>query len=73
MKIVLLSPDIDECDENTHKCHRNARCKNVIGSYKCRCEESFKHMSNGRLCLKGETFEIDCCQWIIDGCTDYFE
>ena len=67
MSIVLLSPDIDECDEEIHKCHKNARCTNFVGTYKCHCEDGFKHMSNGRYCFKGKTLKSDCCQWIVDG------
>nr|XP_006255343.2 adhesion G protein-coupled receptor E5 isoform X3 [Rattus norvegicus] len=29
--------DVDECSSGQHQCHSSAICKNIPGSYKCRC------------------------------------
>ena len=31
--------EIDECAQNSDDCHRDAYCKNIIGSYLCECDE----------------------------------
>ena len=43
---------MDECKLNAHNCDKKARCINIIGDYKCRCEEGFENSKDGRLCLK---------------------
>uniref|UniRef100_A0A3P9AN08 Uncharacterized protein n=1 Tax=Esox lucius TaxID=8010 RepID=A0A3P9AN08_ESOLU len=34
--------DINECIENDYNCSRNTKCVNVIGSYKCTCDDGFE-------------------------------
>ena len=39
--------DVDECSTGFHNCHdRNAECKNIPGSYTCRCKHGY-HSKNG--------------------------
>ena len=33
--------DIDECDEKSDKCSKNATCIDTKGSYKCQCKHGF--------------------------------
>lgn len=33
--------DIDECSDDTHECHEDADCMNVIGSYSCTCKTGY--------------------------------
>jgi hypothetical protein len=33
--------DIDECNNNTHKCDGNATCTNTMGDYNCTCYDGF--------------------------------
>ncbi|KAM7434454.1 hypothetical protein ABFA07_015483 [Porites harrisoni] len=47
--------DIDECDEKSHKCSRNANCTNTKGSYRCKCKTGFH--GDGYKCT-----DIDECQ-----------
>ncbi|XP_068724255.1 uncharacterized protein [Montipora capricornis] len=41
--------DVDECSQETHRCHLNATCTNTIGSYSCRCFSGMK--GDGRTCI----------------------
>ena len=34
---VIISADIDECEEGLDNCHEYATCNNTIGSYECIC------------------------------------
>ena len=34
--------DIDECNHPSINCHKNARCLNTQGAYKCICKSGFK-------------------------------
>ena len=40
--------NIDECKEETDKCHDKAICTNTIGSYTCTCITGYS--GNGRNC-----------------------
>lgn len=33
--------DIDECSDDTHECHKDADCMNVIGNYSCTCKTGY--------------------------------
>uniref|UniRef100_A0A914IFU5 Uncharacterized protein n=1 Tax=Globodera rostochiensis TaxID=31243 RepID=A0A914IFU5_GLORO len=56
--------DVDECDLGTHRCHKNANCSNLIGSYSCTCNEPFH--GNGFNCSIADTcllrFKSKCAQ-----------
>ncbi|XP_031196397.1 CD97 antigen isoform X4 [Mastomys coucha] len=34
--------DVDECSSGQHKCHSSTTCKNIPGSYRCRCRPGWK-------------------------------
>jgi hypothetical protein len=46
--------DVNECTSNTHDCHVNATCSNVIGGYQCTCKSDY--LGNGTSCR---------CEWPI--------
>ncbi|XP_064597822.1 IgGFc-binding protein-like [Liolophura sinensis] len=50
-------PDIDECLENTYKCHPKAKCENTHGGYNCICEEGY--VGDGQHCFEG----AKCSAW----------
>jgi len=33
--------DVNECTSATHKCHANADCVNIHGSYNCTCKAGY--------------------------------
>ena len=35
--------DVDECLTSTHNCATVSKCVNRFGSYKCECNEGYKH------------------------------
>ena len=39
---------MDECAENRHNCHRNARCANTIGGFTCTCMAGY--IGDGTTC-----------------------
>ena len=41
MVFFPLLLDVDECAENSNKCHGNAYCNNTVGSYRCQCPLGF--------------------------------
>ena len=49
--------DIDECKDNTHKCHRPyGICTNTIGSYRCHCKTGFR--GDGRICRGNRIIKV---------------
>ena len=46
--------DIDECSENTHKCHVNATCTNTAGHYTCECNNGYT--GGGMICTGNVQF-----------------
>ena len=34
--------DINECDQEVHTCHSNAKCTDTVGSFNCTCREGFE-------------------------------
>lgn len=47
--------DINECAMNISKCHKNAKCRNTEGSYKCKCRKGFT--GDGKSCTgRADTF-----------------
>ena len=50
--LVFLFPDIDECAQPIHKCHRKATCVNRPGTYLCRCKIGY--FGDGFDCLSKE-------------------
>ena len=40
--------DIDECSEDLNGCQTS--CENLIGSYRCSCDDGFELAANGRDC-----------------------
>ena len=59
--IIILCLDIDECAEGTHLCDQT--CTNMIGSYSCSCDSSYRLASNRLSCT-----DIDECTEGTNGC-----
>ena len=65
-KTLVLSLDIDECDQGglssdhqnlAHSCHDDAQCSNTNGSYYCACLEGYS--GSGRNC-GGRSTNVVC-------------
>jgi len=41
--------DIDECARGLSNCHKNAVCKNTVGSFTCTC--NMDSVGDGRTCI----------------------
>ena len=48
LKFLINFFSVDECEKAIHDCHRNADCKNTVGSYECYCKKGF--IGNGKYC-----------------------
>ena len=58
--IITISAilDIDECAVGDKGgCHKDARCVNQVGSYRCECKPGYE--GNGKTC-QGKTFYVVC-------------
>ena len=54
---VVKVEDVNECELQTHNCHKNADCINTIGSYTCKCRKGFTDVSKGepgRVCIPND-------------------
>lgn len=40
-KSFHFAADVDECQDQAHKCHANAQCNNAIGSFDCTCLQGY--------------------------------
>ncbi|CAB3987428.1 latent-transforming growth factor beta-binding 4-like isoform X1, partial [Paramuricea clavata] len=47
---------VDECTTKQHNCHKEAKCRNTVGSYVCEC--NMYHTGNGTFCT-----DIDECSF----------
>lgn len=47
--LILTLTDIDECEEGSDDCDKNAVCINVPGSFECACVDGY--FGNGRVGL----------------------
>ena len=48
-KFIFLLPDINECEEDRHVCHRidkNAECENKYPGFECNCRPGFEAVYN---------------------------
>ena len=50
--LLFVFLDVDECKESEDKCHSDADCTNIVGSYKCQCKKGY--LGDGLTCVKGE-------------------
>jgi hypothetical protein len=48
MRSNELCIDIDECFEDSHNCHVNAKCTDTEGSFFCTCTSGYS--GNGTYC-----------------------
>lgn len=50
--LLCLSPDVDECEWDTHLCQEGQRCVNLLGSYRCLpdCGPGFRVAAGGASC-----------------------
>ena len=46
--LVLFNPDVDECNENIHRCDQN--CHNANGTYACSCDNGHRLGLDGITC-----------------------
>ena len=44
----MLTLDVKECTDGSHKCNHNADCVELDGSYDCKCKTGFN--GNGNIC-----------------------
>lgn len=42
LKRLYLSPDVNECVTNTHRCNLHAECLNTEGSFQCKCKQGYR-------------------------------
>lgn len=61
IKLTHISLDINECRDETNRCHVKARCINTQGSYTCSCNSGFH--GDGMVCS-----DIDECAWGVHDC-----
>lgn len=54
MGCITVISELDECAQGSHRCDRNADCKNTAGSYKCYCKEGYK--GDGYSCERRSLF-----------------
>ena len=48
---TLISPDVNECDDNPNYCQVRGRCVNTPGSYRCVCEQGYEVGNGGTRCI----------------------
>uniref|UniRef100_F6QD70 Hemicentin 2 n=1 Tax=Ornithorhynchus anatinus TaxID=9258 RepID=F6QD70_ORNAN len=51
LNLFFLFPDIDECLENSDRCHYNQICENTVGSHRCTCPSGYRSQGFSRPCL----------------------
>merc|ERR1712032_742010 len=52
--------DVDECSENSFKCHAHSSCKNRPGDYGCACDDGYYAFDTG--CRKDDACRSQPCQ-----------
>lgn len=57
--------DINECQEDTHRCSLQAECINTYGSYQCDCQ--FGLLGSGLACYKAGYYETSRDLWRLMG------
>ena len=60
--LFVTNADVNECEEKS-RCHDNATCANLPGSYTCRCDVGFS--GTGKIC-----WDINECDGLIHNCHD---
>ena len=48
---IILSSDIDECEEEDQLCYANAECVNQPGSYRCSCRNGYIFDETTEICI----------------------
>ena len=56
---TLISPDVNECDDNPNYCQVRGRCVNTPGSYRCVCEQGYEVGNGGSRCIGKRLFTGD--------------
>ncbi|XP_031151357.1 thrombomodulin-like [Sander lucioperca] len=54
---TLFCTDIDECESGGHDCAH--QCENLLGSYRCLCNEGFKLLPNNYECVQEQEEDDD--------------
>ena len=49
--LMTVSPDVDECQNNLHRCGDGQLCNNLPGSYRCDCQPGYQYDSYRRTCV----------------------
>lgn len=44
--VFVCYTDIDECSDGNYTCQENAVCSNLMGGYKCVCEDGYERTDN---------------------------
>ncbi|GMT23280.1 hypothetical protein PFISCL1PPCAC_14577, partial [Pristionchus fissidentatus] len=65
--------DINECYNKTLKCPDNSKCFNLVGSFKCECDDGYANTNTNKdTKLSSPVCEpIKYCQLRLDNCTSY--
>ncbi|GMR37973.1 hypothetical protein PMAYCL1PPCAC_08168, partial [Pristionchus mayeri] len=65
--------DINECYNKTLKCPSNSKCTNLVGSYKCECDDGYTNTNMDKDTKLGQPVceSIKFCGLKLDNCTMY--
>ncbi|XP_078664554.1 uncharacterized protein LOC144907404 isoform X1 [Branchiostoma floridae x Branchiostoma belcheri] len=65
--------DVDECTTGAYRCDRNARCRNLFGSYTCDCKPGYESTMVNGTGFPGECRDINECNATQPACGPHAE